>query len=142
MAGFTITLLAARLIAGEKTFSEMPLLRVILQWVLNVSAVHIIGCFILALLTRKENKDWWERTNDRRKKNSGGNFADLYFKGLILSMPLIVYGFLAYAAFFRSWKTLAGLACAYIVIGTILYFQRGRANSGGASQPSTSGTVN
>jgi len=142
VAGFAIALLAARLIAGEKTFLEIPVLRSILQWVLIVSAVHIIGCFITGLFAGKENKEWWEQSGDRSKKNRGGNLADLYFNGLIVSLPLFTYGLLAYTSLFQSWETLAGVTCAYVIIGLVRYFQRRKKSPDGADQRPTSETIN
>lgn len=140
VVGSGIALIATRLIVGEKTFSEIPLLRGILQWVLIVSAVHIIGCFIMGLFAGKENKEWWEQSGEQGKKNSGGNLTELYLKGLIVSLPLFVYGILAYAAFFLPWKALAYAAFSYVIIGLVRYIQRRRTNRGSANKQLASGT--
>jgi uncharacterized protein YacL len=98
-------------------------LRTVFLTVFVTSIVHVISFFVFALVTRNKSEHWWEHLENRSKAVKKVDLLKTYTQGLIVSIPLAVYGTLVYFAVFQPWKSILTFALAFAITRIITYFQ-------------------
>jgi hypothetical protein len=91
--------------------------------VLITCLVHVLSFFVFALVSGKKPEPWWDNLENNRKSSKENIFSKAFSQGLIVSIPLAVYGVLIYVAVYASWQNILTIMFGFAITRLINYFQ-------------------
>jgi hypothetical protein len=100
----------------------LAILETVFQLVFITCLVHVFSVFVLAFVLKNKSEPWWEKETDRNDPDKN-RWLMAFSDGLLVSLPLVVYGSLIYLAVYTSWQNIFTCILGFAIVRILTYFQ-------------------